>query len=85
MLYVIYNVFIWDLTKKVVTMLLFSLAVLFLLIDVCLCQVAHCYPDIVADLPCDLVTLLHHQGPLLDADMRMASAFIMIVQLIACM
>ena len=37
------------------------------------CQVAHCYSDVVTDLPHDLVTLLHHQGPLLDADMRMAS------------
>jgi len=35
--------------------------------------VAHCYPDVVADLPSDLISLLHHQGPLLDADMRMAS------------
>ena len=39
--------------------------------ECCFCQVAHCYPDIVEDLPHDLITLLHHQGPLLDADMRM--------------
>jgi protein SDA1 len=36
-----------------------------------LSQVAQCYTDVMADFPQDLLTLLHHQGPLLDSDMRM--------------
>jgi len=52
---------------------------------VCVCQVAHCYPDIVAGLPHDLITLLHQQGPLLDADMRMACRLVrVLVRLCEC-
>ena len=34
-------------------------------------KVAGCYPDVTEQFPQGLMNLLRHQGPVLDADMRM--------------